>query len=32
MAAYGSANTPTNTTAGNITGGSSYGDLSKNDA
>ena len=32
MAAYGSANTTTNTTAGNITGGSSYGDLSKNDA
>lgn len=32
MAAYGSANTPANPTAGNITGGSSYGDLSKNDA
>lgn len=32
MAAYGGANTPSNTTAGNITGGSSYGDLSKNDA
>ena len=32
MAAYGLANTTTNTTQGNITGGSSYGDLSKNDA
>ena len=32
MAAYGGANTPSNTTAGNIVGGSTYGDLSKNDA
>ena len=32
MAAYGGANTPSNTTAGDIRGGSSYGDLSKNDA
>ena len=32
MAAYGGANTPSNATAGNIVGGSTYGDLSKNDA
>ena len=32
MANYGGANTPANPTAGNITGGQAYGDLSKNDA
>ena len=32
MAAYGGANTATNSTAGVIAGGSTYGDLSKNDA
>ena len=32
MANYGGANTPANPSAGNITGGQAYGDLSKNDA